>query len=108
MDIGVTSLPIGLLKPTAAAPSAEASATEKMSRAKIDKTARDFEASFLSIMLGQMFEGVETAAPFGGGDSEKAFRSFLTESMGKSMAQHGGIGLADSVRKEMLKLQGLT
>ncbi len=76
-------------------------------RARVDKTARSFEASFLSSMLGEMFEGTEASAPFGGGEGEGAFRSFLTDAMAKSMSQHGGVGLARSVSREMLKLQGL-
>ena len=76
-------------------------------RARTDKTARDFEASFLSGMLGPMFDGTEVSAPFGGGEGESAFRSFLTDAMAKSMARHGGVGLAKSVSQEMLKLQGL-
>jgi Rod binding domain-containing protein len=58
-------------------------------------------------MLQQMFEGVDTAAPFGGGDGEKMFRSFMTEAMGKQIAKSGGLGIADTVAREMLKLQGL-
>ena len=76
-------------------------------RARAETTARDFEASFLSQMFGQMFEGTEVSEPFGGGEGEQAFRSFMTDAMGKSMARHGGIGLARSVTAEMLKLQGL-
>jgi peptidoglycan hydrolase FlgJ len=76
-------------------------------RARAQKTAQDFEASFLSSMFGQMFEGTEVSEPFGGGQGEQAFRSFMTDAMGKSMARHGGIGLSKSVAAEMLKLQGL-
>ena len=76
-------------------------------RARAAHTAQDFEASFLSSMFGQMFEGTDVSEPFGGGQGEQAFRSFMTDAMGKSMARHGGIGLARSVTAEMLKLQGL-
>ena len=76
-------------------------------RARADRTSQSFEASFLSSMLGSMFEGTEISAPFGGGEGEAAFRSFLTDAMAKSMAKHGGVGLAKSVSQEMLKLQGL-
>ncbi len=110
------SLPVGLLAPMPKAPVAEAAnpaapidpVADAAARAKINKTAKAFEASFVSIMLGQMFEGVSTAAPFGGGQSETAFRSFLTDAMGQSIAKHGGLGVADQVRRELLKLQGLT
>ena len=77
-------------------------------RARVEKTAQSFEASFLSSMFGQMFEGTDVSEPFGGGAGESAFRSFMTDAMGKSMAAHGGIGLARSVTAEMLKMQGLS
>ena len=77
-------------------------------RTRVEKTAQSFEASFLSSMFGQMFEGTDVSEPFGGGAGESAFRSFMTDAMGKSMASHGGIGLARSVTAEMLKMQGLS
>lgn len=77
-------------------------------RAKIEKTAKGFEASFLSNMMGQMFEGTEVDAPFGGGQGEAAFRSFLTDAMAKSMTDRGGVGISSIVTHEMLKMQGLS
>jgi peptidoglycan hydrolase FlgJ len=85
-----------------------ASTAELAKRGQIKETAEKFEASFLSSMLQQRFEGVETAAPFGGGPGESMFKSFLTEAMGKQMAKAGGIGIAAQVQREMLKMQGLT
>jgi len=35
------------------------------------------------------------------------FRSVLTDAMAKQMAKVGGIGIAPTVEREMLKLQGL-
>lgn len=87
---------------------ASAQHTTEGARAKIEKTARDFEASFLSVMLGQMFSGQETSAPFGGGQGEQMFKSFLSDSFAKSMAQHGGIGVSKAVAAELMKLQGLS
>lgn len=77
-------------------------------RARIDVAARDFEASFLSVMLGQMFQGLGAEAPFNGGPGEAAFKSFLTEAMAKQVTKAGGVGLSDRVAREMLKLQGLS
>ncbi|MBW3559888.1 MAG: rod-binding protein [Proteobacteria bacterium] len=76
-------------------------------REQIKKTAKEFEAAFIGQMLNQMFEGVETAAPFGGGPGEQAFKSFLTEAVAKQMVAAGGLGLADDLQRDMLKLQGL-
>lgn len=83
------------------------SPAELAKRGKIKETAQDFEATFLSSMLQQMFKGVDVEKPFGGGQAEEMFRSFMTDAMAKQMAKSGGVGLADSVGREMLKLQGL-
>ena len=76
-------------------------------RARMEKTAKDFEASFLQVMLGQMFDSVDAGA-FGGGSGEAAFKSFLTDAFAKSMAERGGVGLSKDLTREMLKLQGLS
>ena len=102
-DISAPSVSPNLLQPTATQ-----SAAELAKRGNIKETAKKFEASFLGIMLQQMFEGVETAAPFGGGPGEAMFKSFMTEAMAKKMTDAGGVGVADLVGREMLKLQGLT
>jgi Rod binding domain-containing protein len=77
-------------------------------RAKIDATAKQFESQFLSAMLGEMFKDVKTPAPFGGGTGEDAFKSFMTDAFAKSIASHGGVGLAKDISKAMLKMQGLS
>ena len=69
------------------------------------KTADDFEASFLSQMLKPMFEGLSTDGPFGGGEAEGTWRSFMIDAIAKTTAKAGGIGLADTVMSEMLKMQ---
>ena len=84
------------------------SGDEAAKRAAIAKTAQSFEASFLSTMFGEMFQGVQTAPPFGGGEGETAFRSFLTDTMGKAVTRRGGIGLSKVVAQEMLRMQGLS
>jgi Rod binding domain-containing protein len=102
-DLTAAAVPVSLLAPAPAA----MGAAELAKRGQIKETAQKFEASFLSIMMQQMFEGTETAAPFGGGPGESMFKSFLTEAMAKKMAAAGGIGVAASVQREMLKMQGL-
>jgi peptidoglycan hydrolase FlgJ len=102
-DLTAAAVPANLIRPTAA----PQSATELAKRGEIKQTAQKFEASFLSVMLQQMFEGVDTPAPFGGGPGESMFKSFLTDAMAKQMSANGGIGIAASVQREMLKMQGL-
>ena len=82
--------------------------TADLTRGKARDAAQKFESQFLSQMLGQMFQGIETDGPFGGGHGEDMFRSLLTDSMAKEMTKAGGIGLVDTVQREILKLQGLT
>jgi Rod binding domain-containing protein len=60
------------------------------------------------MMLGQMFTGIETDGPFGGGFGEEMFRSVMTDALGKEMTRAGGIGLSDTIQREILKMQGLT
>lgn len=83
-------------------------AAEVAKRAQIKDSAQKFEASFVSSMLQEMFEGLDTSGPFGGGQGEAMFRSVLTDAMAKQVSKHGGVGVAASVEREMLKMQGLT
>ena len=71
--------------------------------AKIDTTAKAFEASFVSTMMGNMFNGVD----MGGGTGGEAFKSVMMDAIGKKIVGAGGGGLAKSVQAEMLKMQGL-
>ena len=100
----LTAPPITGLQASVTAP---ASATELLKRGQIRETAEKFEASFMSVMMQSMFAGVKTSQPFGGGQAEEMFKSLLTESMAKEVSKAGGVGLADTIQREMLKLQGL-
>ena len=91
-----------------AAMMAASSTSKPAARGNIEqlrKTAQDFEASFLSQMLKPMFANLSAAKPFGGGTGEDMWRSLQVKEYGTAIAQKGGIGLADSVFREMLKLQ---
>ena len=103
----MSDLTAAVVPPTLLPTGGASSTAELAKRGEIKDTAKKFEASFLSVMLQQMFEGVKTDGPFGGGAGEEQFRSFMTEAMAKQMTNAGGIGLADTVGREMLKLQGL-
>lgn len=69
------------------------------------EAAQDFEAQFVSTLFQSMFEGAEEENPFGGGPAEKMFQSLLVDQYGRQTAKAGGIGIADSVYREILKLQ---
>jgi Rod binding domain-containing protein len=69
------------------------------------ETAEQFEASFLSQMLKPMFEGIDTDGPLGGGEAEGTWRSFMIDAMARQTVRAGGIGLADTVVAEMIRMQ---
>lgn len=73
--------------------------------AQLRKVSEDFEAVFVAQMLQPMFANLGAEKPFGGGSSEAMWRSLQVEEYGKAIVKNGGIGVADSVFREMLKLQ---
>lgn len=73
--------------------------------AEARKAAEEFEAFFLAQFIDRMFADLPTDGTFGGGQGEKIFRSLLTQEYGKVMARNGGVGIADSVYREILKSQ---
>lgn len=76
-------------------------------RAELERHAetvgQKFEAMFLAQMMAPMFDGVGEG-PFGG-QSAKAYKSVLMEEYGKAMAANGGVGIADQVKAEILRMQ---
>ena len=69
------------------------------------KVALEFESFFLSQALQLMFASIDTEPPFGGGHAEKVWQGMLVEQYGKSMAEAGGIGIADAIQAEILRAQ---
>lgn len=107
MDIGMQGL---LNQSIANMQSAKADqASEAVNKNKtmqdIDDASKEFEAVFVSQMLNHMFEGIETDGMFGGGHAEDIYRSMQIQEYGKIITQSGGIGVADAIKAEMIKLQ---
>jgi peptidoglycan hydrolase FlgJ len=73
--------------------------------AAVKKAAQDFEAMFMSSMLESMTAGIKTDKIFGGGQGEQMFRSMLNQEYGKAIAARGSLGIADSIEREMLRMQ---
>ena len=78
--------------------------TRNQSPEQIRATAEEFESVFLA-QLVELMMGESTQSSFSGGPGEGAFSSMLNEEYAKIMAQAGGIGLADSLAREMLVQQ---
>lgn len=74
--------------------------------ADVEKVAGDFESFFLAQMFQHMTSGLRVDSTFGGGHAEEMLRSLLTDAYGKLAVKAGrGVGLADSLVREMIKLQ---
>lgn len=86
-------------------PQSAAEGTRASHDPRVREAAEDFEAVFLAQMLAPMFAGLETDGLFGGGPGEAVYRSLMIEEYGKAMARNGGVGIADAVERELLKLQ---
>jgi len=90
---------------TAAQPSLTADAGSTNGGQNVDAVSKDFEAVFLSQMMNAMFSGDDLTNFFGGGTAGDVYKGYMLNELGKSMAQAGGIGIADIVKKELLSLQ---
>lgn len=69
------------------------------------EAAKEFEAVFLNTMLQQMFTGLENGGTWGKGHGADAWQSLLIDEYARSISEIGGIGLADSVERELIALQ---
>ena len=98
----------GVINATVAS-GAAATATRTLSPAEVAKTrqaAQDFEAMALGEMLQPMFKTVDTSKGlFGGGQGEATWKPMMVDEMAKTIAKNGGIGIANSVMKELLRIQ---
>lgn len=93
-----TSSPIPVARQ--AAPSARAEAPPEIRR-----VAEEFEAMALAEMLGPMFEALDTDGLGGGGFGEQMFRPMMVQQYAHNIARSGGIGLADSIIAELMRIQ---
>ncbi|WP_417463502.1 rod-binding protein [Kordiimonas sp.] len=74
-------------------------------KAAAREAAEQFEAVFISQMLNPMFEAIPTDGLMGGGPAEGVYRSMMVDEASKSIARNGGVGIADNVYRELLKMQ---
>jgi len=73
---------------------------------KTRKSAQEFEAMAIGQLLQPMFSTVDTSkGMFGGGKAEATWKPMMVDEMAKMLAKSGGIGIADSVMREMLRIQ---
>ena len=74
--------------------------------AKMRAQAEELEGVFLNTLMSQLFSSIETDEGMGGGGfAEETWRSMQSEQYASAMAETGGIGLADQLVSELMKLQ---
>lgn len=79
--------------------------TKLASDAELTAKAQEFESVFLGEMLKHMFDQVDTNEMFGGGEGEETYKSFMVDEYAKMITKTGGIGIADHVKAEMIRMQ---
>ena len=73
---------------------------------KLRHTAEDFTSVALNELLKPIFDTADTSdGPFGGGAAEQAFKPMMVSEIAKKIARSGGLGLAEPVLQQMLRLQ---
>lgn len=99
-------MPEAIVPPGAPLPMQPSRATPANAQAdELRRVAEEFEAIFIAEMLAPMFEGLETDGLGGGGMGEEIFRPMLVERYAEAIAAAGGIGVADAVVRELVRLQ---
>jgi peptidoglycan hydrolase FlgJ len=72
---------------------------------RLADAAKQFESSMISSLLQPMFQGLSTDGPFGGGEAEGTFRSFLVDAIAKQVEKSGGLHLSSAIQKELIRMQ---
>ncbi|MGU3668546.1 rod-binding protein [Methylobacterium sp. A49B] len=74
---------------------------------KARKTATEFESMFLESSLERLTQSEGTEGPLGeNGMGGGVYRSMLTKEYAGQIVKSGGVGIADSVFREIMKMQG--
>jgi len=73
---------------------------------KLRGQAQQLEGLFLNTLVGEMFSSIKTdQSAFGGGFGEETWRGMQSEQIANSMAQAGGVGLADQLMDGLIRAQ---
>jgi flagellar protein FlgJ len=68
------------------------------------QSAKDFEAMFLGQMVDEMLSTVDIG-DFGGGHAEETWRSFLSDAIGRSIADQNSTGIAKGIDTAIQRYQ---
>ena len=81
-------------------------AAKSAAEAKAKKASTDFESMFLEQSLDRLSQSEGTDGPLGeNGTGGGVYRSMLTKEYAGQIVKSGGVGIADQVFREMMKMQ---
>lgn len=87
-------------------PAISGSLTSPAQVGHLRQQAQELEGVFLNTLMKEMFSSVKTSADaMGGGFAEDTWRGMQAEQLASSVAESGGIGLADSLLPDLIALQ---
>ena len=81
------------------------SRVKSMNMDQINAVSKDFESMFVSQMVGQMFGDSQGTEAYGNNDTSEVYKTMMVDEYSKQITRAGGIGIADYVKQELLKLQ---
>ena len=88
------------------AASATASTLPSTKVMQLRQQAEDLEGIFLNTLMKEMFASLKSeSAEAGGGFAEDTWRGMQAEQMANSLAQGGGIGLAEAILPDLIAAQ---
>jgi Rod binding domain-containing protein len=105
MSAGAAPITLPALPPVQPLPAAIAKPTAAPNEAAARKAAGEFEAVFINELLSHMDQGSSTQGSFDGGQAEGVYKSLFQDEVAKDIAKRGGIGLADNIYREIMKMQ---
>lgn len=74
--------------------------------ARVRQQAEEFEGVFLNTLTKELFSSLKTdESVMGGGFGEETWRSMQAEHLATTMAQNGGLGIAEQLLPDLLALQ---
>ncbi|SFT08885.1 Rod binding protein [Sulfitobacter marinus] len=89
---------------SAIATSSSADTTAARNRQAPSQSSTDFEAMFLGQMVDEMLSTVNIG-DFGGGHAEETWRSFLSDAIGRSIAEQNSTGIAKGIDAAIQRYQ---
>lgn len=89
---------------TKAAKSSLLHAAQTGDRDAVRAAAEKFEGQFLSQMLNHMMKDIG-GGMFNGGQAEQIWRDIYVQEVGEVISKRGGIGVADTIERQLIQLQ---